>query len=209
MNPLLILLTLLAMSAVAVFSIRSIKHCRPPSRRPKVFRAAAVLLAFAFLAGQCQAADKGADVIKLSPEHFLAGEWNLDLYGTGALANESRSKDDLVFGGGLGASYWITRGFGLGAKVETDNLVGGFEHSVFDRALGRVQVRAPLWDRVAPYGFVEGGYQFERNEWIAGTGGGLDFRLAKGWALFGEAGLQVTPEGHGSMKGVAGVRLLW
>jgi hypothetical protein len=144
-----------------------------------------------------------------APSHFLAGEWNLDLYGTARLANESRSKDDLVFGGGLGANYWITRGFGFGVRGETDNLVGGFEHSVFDRALGRVLVRAPLWDRIAPYGYVEGGYQFERNRWVAGTGGGLDFRLAKGWGLFGEAGLQVDPEGHGSMRANTGVRLCW
>ena len=143
------------------------------------------------------------------PQVFLAGEWNLDLYGTGNLANESRSKDDVVFGGGVGLNYWITRGFGLGLKGETDNLVGGFEHSVFDRALGRVLVRAPLWDRIAPYGYAEGGYAFERNRFIAGTGAGLDFRLAKGWALFGEAGLQVTAKGAGSMKGEAGVRLCW
>ncbi len=144
-----------------------------------------------------------------APTHFLAGEWNLDLYGTGTLANESRSKDDLVFGGGLGLNYWITRGLGFGIKGESDNLPQGFEHSVFDRALGRVLVRAPLWDRVAPYGYVEGGYQFERNGWVAGTGGGLDFRLAKGWALFGEAGLQVDPDGHGAMKGNLGVRVCW
>lgn len=150
-----------------------------------------------------------AEAAAPAPQHFLAGEWNLDLYGTGTLANESRSKDDLVFGGGLGLNYWITRGFGFGLKGETDNLWGGFEHSFFDRALGRVLVRAPLWDRIAPYGYVEGGYAFERNGWVAGTGGGLDFRLAKGWALFGEAGLQVDPDGHGAMKGEFGVRLCW
>lgn len=168
-----------------------------------------VLLAVASIALVARTSAAEPEVVKLSAEHFLAGEWNLDLYGTGTLANESRSKDDLVFGGGLGLNYWITRGFGLGLKGETDNLVHGFEHSVFDRAIGRASVRAPLWDRVAPYGYCEGGYDFERNNCIAGAGGGLDFRLAKGWALFGEAGLQVTGEGKGSMKGELGVRLCW
>lgn len=142
---------------------------------------------------------------KPNPGHFLAGEWNLDLYGTGTIANESRSADDLSFGGGLGANYWITRGLGFGLVGEAD----GFQHSVFDRSLGRVLVRAPLWDRIAPYGYAEGGYDFERQNAIAGAGGGLEFRLTKGWGLFGEAGLGITGEGQGSMKGKVGVRLIW
>ena len=151
----------------------------------------------ALLTYGCQAEEK----------HFNAKEWNLDLYAVGQIRNDSRDAHDTVLGGGLGMNYWITRGFGLGLSGETDNLPKGFEHSVFDRALGRVLVRAPLWDRIAPYGYCEGGYAFERNRWIAGAGGGLDFRLVKNWALFGEAGLQVTGEGEGGMKGKAGVRL--
>ena len=195
MTTLVIVLALLALA----FTVQLIRHNRSARRKPRIFRVAALL---ALSLGPWT-----LDLHAAEPTHFLAGEWNLDLYSVGTLANESRSKDDLVFGGGIGANYWITRGFGLGVVGETDNLFSGFEHSVFDRALGRVLVRAPLWDRIAPYGYAEGGYQFERNRWVAGTGGGLDFRLAKGWGLFGEAGLQVDPDGHGSMKGKLGVRL--
>lgn len=134
---------------------------------------------------------------------FRSGEFNLDLYGVGTIGNEKRTPEDVNLGGGIGATYWITRGFGLGVRGESEDT----HHSVVDRGILRLSVRAPIWDRVAPYGYLDGAFDFERDGWHAGAGGGLDFRLVKGWGLFGEAGLQVDTKGEGQMRGAAGVRL--
>lgn len=140
-------------------------------------------------------------------ELFKAGEFNLELGGTAAIRNESRSKDDLNFGGAIGANYWLTRGFGFGLRAESEDTA----HSLVDRAILRLAVRAPLWNTVAPYGFLEGGFDFEVDRWLAGAGGGLEWRpgpVLKGRVgLFAEAGLQVDPKGNGSMRGAAGIRL--
>lgn len=134
---------------------------------------------------------------------FRAGEFNLDLYGVGTLGNSSRDPDDVNLGGGIGGTYWITRGFGIGGRAESEDS----RHSVVDRGIVRLTVRAPLWDRVSPYGYLDGAFDFERNGWQAGAGGGLELRIVQGWGLFGEAGLQVDTEGEGNMRGAAGVRL--
>ena len=148
-----------------------------------------------------------ADNTDPKPMQFLAGEFNLDLYGTANIRNESRSKDDLHFGAGLGANYWITRGLGIGLRGESEDT----HHSFVDRALARVSVRAPLWDTVAPYGYGEGGYDTERHNGVFGAGGGLEWRpgpvLNGRLGLYVEAGLQVDHHGNGSMRGAAGIRL--
>lgn len=149
-----------------------------------------------------------ADNIVPSPsaELFKAGEFNLELGGTATIRNEARSKDDVNIGGSIGANYWITRGFGLGIRGEAEDTA----HSLFDRAIVRVSVRAPLWDTVAPYGYLDGGYGFEVNRWQAGAGGGLEWRphaVLKGRiGLYAEAGLNVDPKGNGWMRGGAGIR---
>lgn len=211
MNLLIIILMLAALATVAVFSILAIKKCVLPRRRrrerPKVTvleRVAVVALLGVAGALPAEAGTPNTD-LKVEPKHFLAGEWNLDLYGTASIANESRSTTDLHLGGGAGVSYWVTRGFGFGLRGDAE----GWQHSVFDRGVGRVMVRAPLWDRVAPYGYAEGGYHFERERWLAGCGGGLELRLAKGWGLFAEAGLETTTRGEAAGRGSAGVRLTW
>lgn len=158
-----------------------------------------LIAAFALLTINLHAAD-----IEFSKK-FQSNEWNLDAYGTGQIANESRSKDDLSLGAGVGLTYWVTRGFGFGFRGESTDLV----HSAVDTGIGRLSARAPLWDTVAPYGYVDGGFNFEHNQWQAGAGGGLDFRFFNGWSFFAEAGLDVTTRGAGSGKGAVGLRLLF
>lgn len=136
-------------------------------------------------------------------EHFGAGEFDLSLYGAGVIANESRSKDDVRYSGGIGATYWVTKGFGIGGLAELSD----FKHSVIDLGMGRLSVRAPLWDTVAPYGFVDGGFHFEHNRWHVDAGGGLELRIAQGWGVFGEAGLGTTTRGEGYGLARAGIRL--
>ena len=111
-------------------------------------------------------------------------------------------------GGGLGATYFFTRGFGAGVRA----LAWNTTNHVVDEIDARLIARAPLWDRVAPYGYVEGTYNtlgvdFDDGAWGAGAGGGLDFALFPNVHLFGEAGLGVDTEGNGSFRGSAGIKL--
>lgn len=134
---------------------------------------------------------------------FNAKEFSLDLYGTGSLSNADRDSDNIRFGAGLGANYFFTRGLGIGLRGESDNT----GHSFVDRVKARALFRAPLWDRLAPYGFVEGGFNFERDDWGAGAGGGLEYRFGPRLGVFAEAGLEVDTGGSGLMRGTAGLRL--
>ena len=149
---------------------------------------------------------KGAVVVPVKPveaDYFHAKEWNLDLYGTGNLQNEDRDPNNVRLGLGVGGTYFLTRNFGLGLRAESESTA----HSVFDLVQGRVTLRAPLAKGLSPYGFVQGGFLFERDRWQAGSGGGLELRFMRNAGVFGEAGLNVDTEGHGKMIGAIGLRL--
>ncbi len=137
------------------------------------------------------------------PQAFNAKEFSLSLYGTGAIATEARAKEAIEVGTGIGADYFITRGFGIGARAELSD----FSHSVVDRSSGRLTARAPLWDAVAPYGYVEGGFDFERDRLFAGAGGGIEARLTKRVGAFAELGLETTTRGEATGRAAAGIRL--
>lgn len=150
------------------------------------------------------AANPATDPLPFVPGSFFnAKEFSLDLYGTGSQSNADRNPHNVRFGAGFGANYFLTRGLGFGVRAESDNT----GHSFFDRLNGRVLFRAPLWDRIAPYGFVEGGFDFEQDIWGAGAGGGLEYRFHKNLGVFGEAGLGIDTEGAGRMRGTAGIRI--
>ena len=86
-----------------------------------------------------------------------ANEFSLKLYGTGSIETDARAKEAISVGTGIGADYFFTKGFGIGARGELSD----FSHSVVDRGTARIIARAPLWDTVAPYGYVEGGYNLD------------------------------------------------
>jgi len=134
---------------------------------------------------------------------FRAEEFSLSLYGTGAIATEARAKEAISVGTGIGADYFLTRGFGIGARAELSD----FSHSVIDRTSGRLTARAPLWDAVAPYGYVEGGFDFERDRIFAGAGGGVEWRINKHVGTFAELGLETTTRGEATGRAAAGIRL--
>ena len=137
------------------------------------------------------------------PAAFNANEFSLSLYGTGAIATDAREKEAISVGTGIGADYFLTKGFGIGARAELSD----FSHSVIDRTSGRLTARAPLWDAVAPYGYVDGGFDFERDRWLAGTGGGIEARFNKHVGAFAELGLEVNTRGKATGRTAVGLRL--
>lgn len=154
-----------------------------------------ILLAALISAGYSQAAVKES--------YFRSGEFNLDTYGTMSLKNEQRDDKDVRFGLGVGGTYFVTKNIGLGFRAESESAA----HSLVDLALGRVTLRVPLSSSLAPYGFVQGGFLFERDEWQGGAGGGLEYRFNKYFSVFGEAALNVDLDGAGKMNSAVGVRL--
>lgn len=117
-------------------------------------------------------------------QNFNAGEFSVDAFGTlvrPGLTGAPR------WGMGLGADYFITRGFGFGARGVAYNTVESF----VDEVDARLIFRAPLWDRVAPYGFVSGVYSFEGDCAGAGAGGGLEIKFTKAFGMFAETGIRV------------------
>ena len=134
---------------------------------------------------------------------FRAEEFSLSLYGTGAIATEAREKEAISVGTGIGADYFLTKGFGIGARAELSD----FSHSVIDRTSGRLTARAPLWDAVAPYGYVEGGFNFEQDRLFAGAGGGVEWRINKHVGTFAELGLETTTRGEATGRAAVGIRL--
>lgn len=145
-------------------------------------------------------------------QNYSAKEANLDVFATVQAQNLTDHPD---LGAGVGVSYFITRGFGFGVRAVSYET----RHSAIDQVEPRLIVRAPLWDRLAPYGYAAGTYSFERGRWGAGAGGGLEFRFTPRLAVFGEAGLhletgtdvrvakhQTRSLGRGSAVGAAGIR---
>lgn len=137
------------------------------------------------------------------PQNFRAG-LSLETFAAAASANLTENID---YGGGVGVNYFFTRGFGAGVRTLAWNTTDRFVDEIDVRLIAR----APLWDRVAPYGYVEGTYNFTNSrfkdgDWGAGSGGGIELAFTKNLSAIGEAGLGVTTEGSGVVKFATGLR---
>jgi hypothetical protein len=197
MNLLLQLNVLILISAFALLGIEKLPNCQPPRLRKRRRSAiAAMLMLFAVSVSQA------ADAPKF--ENFRKG---LALDTFVAVAAEDLT-GDVDYGGGAGLNYFFTRGFGAGGRV----IAWDDNGSTVDEIDARLIARAPLWDRVAPYGYVEGTYNcqegaFKDGLWGAGAGGGIEFSLSKHIALKAEAGLRVGVSGESSFIGTGGLTI--
>lgn len=150
-----------------------------------------------------------------APDHpilFRANEWNLDLFGSVSVGQDTlnnisgeRVREDGRLGAGFGVSYFITRHLGIGGDAYAENTA----HSFFDDASANVIFRIPF-DRahLAPYVYGGGGRQFDPFEiWFAQAGGGLEWRFTRGFGIFADARYVLTDEVRNFGLGRAGVRL--
>ncbi|HPA17342.1 MAG TPA: hypothetical protein PLU30_06315 [Verrucomicrobiae bacterium] len=111
-------------------------------------------------------------------ECFRAGEIQLDVFGAWAA---STANNDILenngWGGGIGANYFITKYFGIGAEgywLAVDSTLHGVSGSVIARLPFE---SGPCW---APYVFVGGGGLFDGSSMgTAHAGAGFDIRLTK------------------------------
>jgi hypothetical protein len=99
---------------------------------------------------------------------FHKGEFNISPFGT--YVDEAGGK----WGAGVAGTYFITDRIGLGAATYWTDTGGTF----FDNVELEGYFRLPL-KKIAPYGLVSLGYQFDRDYWFEALGVGLDFRAFK------------------------------
>lgn len=104
---------------------------------------------------------------------FHKGEWNVSPFG--AYSDQAGGK----WGAGVAGTYFMTDKIGLGAATYWTDTGGTF----FDNVEVESYFRFPL-KRIAPYGVVSLGYQFDRDYWFETIGVGVDFRAFKRFDAF-------------------------
>ena len=122
---------------------------------------------------------------------YHANELSLDVYGTGSVSRQTlnqftwdRIHHDGSLGVGVGANYFLTRRFGIGADAYSESPA----HSFIDSASGNLIARLPLGPSgIAPYGFGGGGYEFEADHSFLQAGVGIEFRIVRHFSLFADA----------------------
>ena len=147
-----------------------------------------------------------------APYLFRANEWNLDLFGSVSVGQETidhisdeRVRDDGRLGAGFGVSYFFSRNWGLGGDAYSENT----QHSFFDDASGNVIFRIPI-DKIhlAPYVYGGAGRKFDATEvWFGQAGAGLELRFTHGFGIFADARYVMTDETANFGLGRLGVRL--
>jgi hypothetical protein len=99
---------------------------------------------------------------------FQKGEFNLSPFGT--YVDRQGGK----WGAGVAGTYFITDKIGIGGATYWTDTGGTF----LDNAEFEGYFRLPL-KRIAPYGVVSLGYEFDHSYWFETIGAGLDFRAFK------------------------------
>jgi hypothetical protein len=108
--------------------------------------------------------DPGSDNAK----EFHKGEIAISPFGT--YVDQSGGK----WGAGVTGTYFVTDMIGAGLATYWTDTGGTF----FDNIVVEGYFRVPL-KRIAPYGVVGLGYQFDREYWFETIGAGVDFRAFK------------------------------
>ena len=121
---------------------------------------------------------------------FAAQEFSLDFFGTYG-KNKAKFNDTFdrtarhgLFGGGVGANYFLTRHFGLGVDTFAQAGDDAFIHG----ASGSLILRLPIDScHLAPYILGGGGRTFEGPDaWNLHAGVGVEFRLNPHTGIFVE-----------------------
>jgi len=122
------------------------------------------------------------------PDKFRRNEWSVDLFATyTALENGANdvfetSLDHGVWGGGVGANYFITHMFGIGTDINMPHDGGNLVNNVNGSLIARLPIESV---GLAPYLFGGGGRTTDRVwEWTGHAGIGLEFRANPTMGIF-------------------------
>ena len=171
--------------------------------------------ALSLATGTLLAAEPGVSYNNPPPDRqeqvFRAGEFSLDVFGTGSVGEETikrlsnnRIRSNGRLGAGLGANYFFNRYFGLAAEAYSENT----GHSFVDNASGSLVFRIPIESiRLAPYVFGGGGYQFDPIEQaFFHAGAGLEYRFLHNVGVFVDARYVATEDSKDFGLGRLGFR---
>jgi hypothetical protein len=135
-------------------------------------------------AGTAVADSKKVVVPPVQEDLFRANEWQVDAFVAGAAGRFNHQNYNGV-GGGLGASYFFTRYFGVGVDDTLGSLNGNGK--TYDNLQGNLIGRLPIesW-HLAPYALVGGGSTWG-NHAAQGNGNvglGVEYRINRSFGLF-------------------------
>ena len=125
-------------------------------------------------------------------QYYRANEFSVDAFASGSLGKQFITdfsgrtvRHHGRFGAGVGGNYFITRYFGLGGDVYSENTTGPF----VDSASGNVFGRLPIGETgLAPYIFGGAGHQFDGVQQTFGQAGtGVEFRFTPHVGIFVDA----------------------
>ena len=149
-------------------------------------------------------------VVAPQPEQlFRAGEVDVDAFFAGA-AGRFNGKNANGVGGGLGASYFFTRYFGIGID-DTLGSLNGNGHT-YDNAQGNLFLRLPIESlHLAPYAIAGGGATWGANkaQGNGNVGGGIEYRINRAVGLFVDSRYIYGNKGLNESLNRAGVRFVF
>jgi len=142
-----------------------------------------------------------------APVKLSAPPTSTGLYADAGISLTTPNFSDGEYGYFAGVGYQITKHWGIDARVGHEGL--DIEGHTVQSIGGRLVARMPF-DFVAPYTFLGGTFDLERDEWRLQPGGGIELGLTKkleGLRLFAEGGLDADLKGRSGYLFGAGVRL--
>jgi hypothetical protein len=125
-------------------------------------------------------------------DYYRSSELSVDAFGTGSLGeytldhlSSARVRENIRFGVGAGANFFLTRNIGIGADAYSENTTGAF----IDSASASLILRLPLGQSgFAPYAFGGGGHQFDMAQmWFGQAGAGMEYRFTPHVGVFIDA----------------------
>jgi hypothetical protein len=130
-------------------------------------------------------------VVAPQDELFRAGEVQVDAFVAGAAGKYGNHNNVGALGGGLGLSYFLTKYIGIGIDNTLGGTVGGNGSSggAIDALQGQLIGRLPIESlHLAPYAMVGGGafWGGNRGQGNGNVGGGVEYRINRGFGLFGD-----------------------
>jgi hypothetical protein len=131
---------------------------------------------------------------------FRSDELNISVFGGWV------DKDDSKVAPGVGATYYLSRHWGVGAFTHWENYDGKF----IDNFSAEGVFRMPLGELpLAPYGLAGVGYSFETEEAFGMFGGGAEWRLSETFGVFGDLRWQINEDTDDGIAFRAGVRFVF
>ena len=155
-----------------------------------------IILGLAFAASVTHAADTNI-ILRLK------AETDTGFYADQYLSARTLNFDHDDYGYGVGLGYQITRHWAADLRLAHAGL--DLEGHAVQEIGGRLVARMPF-ETLAPYTFLGGSFDLERDQWRVQPGAGVEIALNKTLRIFGEGALDADLKGNTGYLFSAGLR---